>query len=108
MVAGPRNHRFLRKQGTQNPGFRKDVGVFLARCEPQDRGQIATQHDCQFILVGHEPYLIDQGAEHLRGFGLSIFALQAFIERRDALAVDLCHVRVQKGRWLLSVGKQVS
>jgi len=29
--ARPRNQVFLRKQGTQNPVFRKDVGVFLVR-----------------------------------------------------------------------------
>lgn len=63
MIARPRNQRFLRKQGTQNPGFRKDVGVFLVRGEPQDRGQVTAQRDDQLFRVGQEGHLIDQGAE---------------------------------------------
>ncbi|WP_311979835.1 hypothetical protein [Bradyrhizobium diazoefficiens] len=65
----------MRKQGTQNPGFRKDVGVFLVRRKPQDRCQVAAQHDRQLGLVGHERDLIDQRSEEFRSLGLAVFAL---------------------------------
>jgi hypothetical protein len=50
-------------QGTQNSGFRKDVGVFLVRYKPQDRDQVAAQHDRQLGLVGQKRHLIHQRAD---------------------------------------------
>lgn len=97
----------LRKQDAQNPGFRKDVGVFLVRSEPEDRGQVAAQHDRQLGLVRHKRHLIDQRSEHFSRLGLVVLAVQALIVRSDPLAVDLRHVRMQEGRWLLRVCQQL-
>ncbi|PAY07349.1 hypothetical protein CK489_16325 [Bradyrhizobium sp. UFLA03-84] len=65
----------MRKQGTQNPGLRKDVGVFLVRGKAQDRGQVASQHDGQLFRIGHERHLIDQRAEDLSRLRLAVLAL---------------------------------
>ncbi|WP_343228242.1 hypothetical protein [Rhizobium leucaenae] len=97
----------MRKQGAQNPGFRKDVGVFLVGGEPKDRSQVAAQHDRQFGVIGHKRHLIDQRAEHLSRLGLAVLALQALVKRRDPLPKDLRHVRMQKGRRLLSICQQL-
>jgi len=42
-LASPHNQRFLRKQGAQNPGFRKDVGVFLCARHGADLGGVSPQ-----------------------------------------------------------------
>ncbi|WP_439402630.1 hypothetical protein ACNJYA_09480 [Bradyrhizobium sp. DASA03068] len=57
--------------------------------------------------MGHERHLIDQRTEHLRRLGFLLFALQAFIKRRDALPIDLRHVRVQERRRLFGVREQI-
>ncbi|WP_338120986.1 hypothetical protein [Bradyrhizobium elkanii] len=64
----------MRKQGTQNPGLRKDVGVFLVRGEPKDRSQVAAQHDRKFGFVRHERHLIDQRPEQLSRLGRAVRA----------------------------------
>ena len=97
----------MRKQGTQNPDFRKDVGVFLVRGEPKDRGQVAAQHDRQLGLVGHKHHLIDRRAKDFGRLGLSVLVLQALIERRNSLAIDLRHVRMQERRRLFRIRKLI-
>lgn len=64
LVATPRNQQFLQKQGTQNPDFRKYVGVFLVCGEQKDCCQVAAQHDRQLFLVGHESNLIELGVRN--------------------------------------------
>ncbi|WP_346658721.1 hypothetical protein [Bradyrhizobium sp. 143] len=55
----------------------------------------------------HKRHLIDQGAKDFRRLGLPVPILQALIERRDPLAVDLRRVRMQEGRRLFRIRKLI-
>ncbi len=95
-----RNQRFSCESKTlKTSASERDVGVFLVRSEPEDRGHVAARHDRQLGLVRHK--------RHFSRLGLVVLAVQALIERSDPLAVDLRHVRMQEGRSLLHVCQQL-
>ncbi|NKN37370.1 hypothetical protein HFC70_13505 [Agrobacterium sp. a22-2] len=48
----------------QNCLFVEKPGLLLARCEGEDRGQIATQHDYQFRTIGHEIDAANADSDH--------------------------------------------
>jgi hypothetical protein len=62
----------LRKQGIKNPASERTSGFFFARCKPQDRGQIAPQHDRQLVLFGYERYESPPQAASLAQLGSRI------------------------------------
>ncbi|WP_456306084.1 hypothetical protein [Gluconobacter thailandicus] len=81
-----------------------DRGVFLVRRKLQDCRQVTAQDDRQFAVGRLERDLRDERAQALGRLGFRLFGLKTLIKRRDPLLVDLRHVRMEKGRWLLGIG----
>ncbi|WP_366054573.1 hypothetical protein [Gluconobacter oxydans] len=73
--------------------------------EAQHRCKVSFKENPEFSILRNELDPRDQGPDclhRLRGIGL---VLEAVVERRDLLAIQLGHVGVQQGRWSRRIGQ---
>ncbi len=62
----------------------------------QDRREVATQHDSQFIAIRHKLDTADERAEHLRGAPPCLLVAELVVKGCDLLVVILGEVRMKE------------
>src|SRR5258705_1357982 len=95
LVACPRNHRYLQREGL---GFWGPLALY-GRAE--HRREIALQFDSEDACLRRQSDGVDQPSECLPGLGTRFCGLQGMSERRHLLAVQLGHLRVEDRRWVV-------
>ncbi|WP_026186782.1 hypothetical protein [Ensifer sp. BR816] len=76
----------------------KEGRILLARCELQDRSQVAAQHDRQFVTIRHQFDPLDQATQHLCGARPCLRIAELVMKGRDLVVIILGEVRMQQGR----------
>ncbi|WP_412758540.1 hypothetical protein [Methylobacterium radiotolerans] len=105
----------MREQAIQNPGLRKEAGVFLARSKPQHAGKVAAQRDSQFAVLRHQRHLqtaikrcIAEHNQRARPFVRTTPAthILAAVSRSPELSVRVSALG-SSDRWVTEVGDEV-
>ncbi|WP_337738849.1 hypothetical protein [Agrobacterium vitis] len=74
------------------------IGPLLARCEGENRGQIAAQYDHQFRTIGYEIDAADQRAEFVGRLCPRFLVAKLVVESSDLLMIILRQIGMEQGR----------
>ena len=99
--ACPRNQRYLR---CKQPGSRNGAGFFVG-CKGKHGGEVASEDDHQFAVLGHKRHPVDEGANGITCFAFGRLIPQGIVKRGYAFAVQLRHVGVKESGRLLGLGE---
>src|SRR5260221_13858617 len=73
-------------------------GVFVARCQLQQRAELAHDLDRMARVLRRHADLVDETAQRLRGGGARVFGGKRVVQSSDLPAIDLRSVRMDADR----------
>ncbi|MEP2829243.1 MULTISPECIES: hypothetical protein [Alphaproteobacteria] len=88
----------------KQPGSRNGAGFFVG-CKGKHGGEVASEDDHQFAVLGHKRHPVDEGANGITCFAFGRLIPQGIVKRGYAFAVQLRHVGVKESGRLLGLGE---